>query len=411
MKILTLAWRSLWRSRRRTLITVSSIALGTAFALFFISMGDGAYRKLIEEAVRMNAGHITVQHPVYADAPAVDLTVASVGVVRESVEGLPYVSHIKPRIVGQAVVSTGRGSAGVGLIGIDPALEQAVSPLARNIVAGRYLKGDDVRGALIGRTLAESLHLKPGKKLVVTTNDKNGELVGEMLRVTGIYFSGMEEADAFLVQVPLDTARRIYRLGPDEATQVGIVLTTPERQKRVLAALRSRLEPHHLAVLPWQEVMSDLADFMAMDMGSNYVFQGIIFFLICFTILNTILMSVLERTREFATLLALGTPPGRLRGQIIVESALIGAIGALSGLALGGAVSGYFMVNGLDFSKLMGEGLSVTGFTVDPVIHNLVTLKLLAWLGGTVFAVTVLIGFYPAAKATHISLPDVLRSR
>ncbi len=411
MMILKLAWRSLWRNSRRTAITVSSIAFGTVLAVFFISMGDGMYKKLIDEAVRMNAGHVTIQNVEYGEAPAVDLFVPSVEKIRQAAAQIPEVQDVKALIVGQAVVSTGSGSGGVGLIGVDPLKEAQISPIARSIVEGRYLQPGDTRGVVLGQSLAERLRLGIGNKLVVTTNDVHGELVGEMLRVTGIFESGMEEADGFLIQVPLDVARRIFDMGPDQATQVGLILENPDNQEKVVASLQKQLQGTDQAVLPWQDVLSDLAGFITVDMGSNYIFQAIILFLIGFTILNTILMSVLERTREFATLLAVGTSPRSLRLQIMVESLLLGLVGVGIGLALGGGISYYYQIHGIDFSSLVGEEMSVSGFAVDPRIYNYVSARLLYWVGGVVLGMTVLIGIYPSWRAPRINLPDTLRSK
>lgn len=411
MVIFRLAWRSLWRNRRRTIITVSSIALGITLALFLISMAEGMYKKLIDDAVRMNAGYVTVENREYARAPSVDLVVPSVSAIESLAMNIPAVESVKVLIIGQAMISTGSGSIGVGLIGVDPALERALSPLARTITQGRYIKEDDERGVMIGSGIAERLELEPGMKLVVTCNDSTGELINEMLRVTGIFSTGMEEADGYLIQVPLGVARRIFSIGPDEATQVGMVLSSPDRQNEVIALLRKDLAGGNLAVLPWQEVMPDLAGFMAVDKGSNYVFQGIIIFLLSFTILNTILMSVLERNREFATLLALGTSPVLLRCQVLIETMYIGLLGCGIGLGIGGSISWYFHTYGLDLGSLFGDNLTITGFAVDPVIYNYIGVDLFAWLGGLVFLLTMLIGLYPAFKSTRICLVDVLRSR
>jgi len=411
MMVVKLAWRSLWRYRRRTLITVSAIVVGTALALFFVTMADGMYKKLVDEAVRMEAGYVTVEHRSYSEDLSIDLTVDGVSGLAEEAREIPGVTGVKVLILGQAVVSTGSGSAGVGLFGVDPDTERGVSPLAQKIVEGRYLETDDARGIVLGARLAERLKLEPGKKLVVTTNDVHGELVNEMLRVTGIFRMGMEEADGFLVQVPLDVARRIFHIAPDAATRVGLVLTSPKDLDRVLTELRGRLAGRELAVLPWQEVMPDLAGFMTVDKGFNYVFQIIILFIIGFTILNTILMSVLERKREFATLMAIGTSTLRLRLQVAVESLFLGILGTGGGLLIGGVLSWYFQVKGIDFSGIYSDDTTIVGYAIDPLIKNYVTVDAFALVGFFVLGLTLIIGLYPSWRSAKISLPDVLRSR
>jgi ABC-type lipoprotein release transport system permease subunit len=411
MMIVRLAWRSLWRYRRRNVITVSAIVVGTALALFFVTMADGTYKKLIDEAVRMGAGYVTVEHREYGEDLAIGLTVDGVPGLFEEALGIPGVTGVKALIQGQAVISTGSGSAGVGFIGVDPEAERGVSPLAQKIVEGRYLEPGDERGIIVGVRLAERLKLEPGKKMVVTANDAQGELVNEMLRVTGVFRTGMEEADGFLVQVPLDVARRIFRIGPEAATRVGLVLASPKDQSRVLEDLRRRLAGRDVAVRPWQEIMPDLAGFMTVDKGFNYVFQMIIMFIIGFTILNTILMSVLERTREFATLMAIGTSPLRLRLQVAVESLFLGLLGTGFGLLIGGGISWYFQVHGIDFSGIYSDDTTIVGYAIDPLIKNHVSVDAFALVGGFVLALTLIIGLYPAWRAARISLPDVLRSR
>jgi putative ABC transport system permease protein len=411
VQIVKLAWRSLWRNRRRTIITISSISLGMALAIFLISMQEGMYKKLIDEVVRMNAGYVTVENKKYSQAPSIDLVVPSVEQVRRTARNIPGVERIKALILGQAMASTGSASVGVGLVGVDPEAEKALSPLAEKISQGRYLNKEDLRGVIIGVTLAERLDLEPGMKLVVTSNDSSGELVNEMLRVKGIFSTGMEEADGYLIQVPIDTARRIFHLGEDEATQVGLMLSSPDYQSRAIAELNEHFKGSNIHAFPWQDILPDLAGFIAADRGSLYVFQGIIIFLLSFTILNTILMSVLERTREFATQLALGTSALLLRLQIIIESIFLALLGTGLGIIIGGGISWYFAVYGLDMRALLGENFTITGFLVEPVVYNYISFRLLAWLGMLVFVLTVLIGLYPAYKSARISLPDVLRSR
>ena len=157
--------------------------------------------------------------------------------------------------------------------------------------------------------------------------------------------------------------------------------------------------------------MPDLAGFMAVDLGFNYVFQGIILFLIGFTILNTILMSVLERTREFATLMAIGTSALRLRLQVAVESLMIGLLGTGFGLLIGGGVSWYFQIHGIDFSSIYGDDTTIVGYAIDPLIKCYVTAETLWTVGLFVLAMTLIIGAYPSWRSARISIADVLRSR
>ena len=407
--IFRISWRSIWRNRRRTWITVSAIAFGLALAVFFIAFGDGVYNQLIDDATRMQGGHFTLEHPDYREAPAVDLFVGGVSGLRGSLEGLEGVLGTKALLLGQGVARSGHGAVGVSVMGVEPALEAASSPLAGGIVSGSYLEEGDGRKVVLGAKLAQRLELRTGKKLVIATNDASGEIVEELFRVKGTFEIGADEVDAYLVQIPLESARRLYGLGQEDATQVGVLLSDPGRRPAVMAAARE-LVPAGVALRTWEEVMPDLANYIRVDRGSNLVFQGIIVFLSLFTIFNTILMSVLERTRELAMQLALGVSASLLRLQVVVESALLGALGSTLGVLLGGGLGWWMQAEGLDISRFYEEDIDVSGFALDTMVYAEVTVELLVSMWLLVFSATVLLSLVPGRQISRIAVADVLRA-
>ena len=464
-----LAWRSIWRNRRRTIITIASISFSLALATFFIAFADGMYAKLIDDAVRMQAGHITVEDEEYRDAPAIDLVVDGTAALRKDLSTIPGVERTKVLVVGQGVAKSGMGAIGVAVIGIEPEAEAGSSLLARKIVAGSYLEPGDHQKIVVGKKLAERLklesardlkklrklilplagpfdvdpkavdealriHLSIGKKLVITSNNVDGQIVEQLVRVKGIFDTGTVELDAFITQIPIDFARKLYGMKADQATQVGVLVVDPDSRDQVMEQVQrvvgerdetaAVLAPvpvaaslgagspdpgSGLAVRTWEQVLPDLAAYIEIDGGSNYVFQGILFFLVMFTIFNTILMSVLERRREFAVLLAIGTPLGRLKSQVLLETIFIALIGVIIGLGIGGGAAYYFQVHGMDLTELYSEGVAVSGMAIDPVIYAMVTPELLATIGGLVFFCTLLLSLYPMGRIRRIPVADVLR--
>jgi ABC-type lipoprotein release transport system permease subunit len=404
-----LAWRSLWRHRRRTIITVASIGFGLALFVLSVSLAAGMYARLIDDAVRMQAGHVTVEHADYRDAPAVDLRVRDAGALAGRIAALPGVEGTKRLVLGQGVARSGTGAAGVAVMGVEPAVEARASPLARRLVAGRYLAPDDGARVVVGAALAERLDLAEGKKLVITTNDASGALVEALFRVAGVFRTGAEEVDGYLVQAPLDAVQRLYGLGADEVTQLGVVLADADRQRAVARRVAALVDDPRLAVRPWQEELPELAAFIRIDRTSDYIFHSLLLALVLFTIFNTLLMSVLEREREFAVLLAIGTSPAELRRQVLLESAFIGALGCTVGLVLGGAVAGLVQVYGLDLTRFYREGLTISGLAVSTTLHARVTARALALLGGAVFLATLLLGVWPMRRAGRVAIADVLR--
>ena len=404
-----LAWRSIWRNRRRTLITVLSIGFGLACTVFFIAIGEGVYAQLIDQVVRLQAGHITMENPGYRDGPAVDLWVKAPESLRSQIESLPQVERTKLIIMGQGIARSGSGDVSATLMGIEPSVELDTSPLVRHIVAGRYLNDDDGPWVVIGSELAKRLKLAVGKKMVITTNDAAGNLVDELCRVRGIFETGSVEIDGYFIQAPIDFARRLFGLPEEGATQLGVVLRIPEAQESILREVRLMVTEQDIAVLPWQEVIPEIASYIKLDKGSNWIFQAILVFLILFTIFNTILMSVLEREREFAVLLALGTKPAQLRLQILMESAYLGLIGCGLGLLVGGLAAWAAQEWGIDLRSLLEEGFTISGFAVSAKMHARVTTGLLLGTAGLVFGATLILSLIPMHRVTRLSIVDQLR--
>jgi ABC-type lipoprotein release transport system permease subunit len=376
------------------LITVLSIGFGLACTVFFIAIGEGVYAQLIDQVVRLQAGHITMENPRYRDAPAVDLWVKAPESLRSHIERLPQVERTKLIIMGQGIARSGSGDVSATLMGIEPSVELDTSPLVRHIVAGRYLNDDDGPWVVIGSELAKRLKLAVGKKMVLTTNDAAGNLVDVLCRVRGIFETGSMEIDGYFIQAPIDFARRLFGLPEEGATQLGVVLRIPEAQASILREIRLMVAEQDIAVLPWQEVIPEIASYIKLDKGSNWIFQAILVFLILFTIFNTILMSVLEREREFAVLLALGTRPAQLRFQIFMESAYLGLIGCGLGLLVGGLAAWAAQEWGIDLRSLLEEGFTISGFAVSAKMHARVTTGLLLGTAGLVFGATLILSLF-----------------
>jgi len=357
----------------------------------------------------MQAGHITLENPNYRDAPAVDLWIKAPDLLRSQIETLPQVERTKMIILGQGIARSGSGNVSATLMGIEPSVELETSPLARHMVEGRYLNDDDGPWVVIGRELAQRLKLGVGKKMVLTTNDAAGNLVDELCRVRGIFETGSVEIDGYFIQAPIDFARRLFGLPEQGVSQLGVILRVPEAQEHVLHEVQLLAAQEDIAVLPWQKVVPEIASYIKLDKGSNLIFQAILIFLILFTIFNTILMSVLEREREFAVLLALGTKPDQLRLQILMESFYLGLIGCALGLLLGGLAAWIVQVWGIDLKSFLEEGFTISGFAVSTKMHARVTPGLLFGTTGLVLVATLVLSLIPMRRATRLSIVEQLR--
>lgn len=407
--IIRLAWRSLWRNKRRTIITVCSISFGLALAILFIAWGEGVYDKLINMAVRMQAGHITLEAKGYRDAPAVDMWVSVSKDTRNQINSWPEVECTKALILGQGVAKSGAGNVGAFLMGVEPSVEARTSPLVKNMISGKYLEDHDMALVVMGDEMADHLNLKVGKKIVLTTNDASGNLVEELCRVKGIFHTGSQEIDAYFIQAPLQFASNLFHMPKNSVTQLGIVLKDAGDQKKIIKQTKRMPGLGGPVVLPWQDVMPEVSSYIKMDKTSNWIFQGILIFIILFTIFNTILMSVLERQREFAVLLAIGTNPWMLRYQIFAESVFLGLIGCSVGIALGGVLCTLLNWAHIDLASLVDEGFTVSGFVISMELCAKLSWEVVLFPAAIVFISVLLLSLIPMQRAAKVSVAEQLR--
>lgn len=393
--VVKLAWRSLWRNPRRTLIALASLALGVALVVFFESLRRGAFAQLVERAVRTQGGHLSLEHPDYRREPSVERTLAGAEDLRRRIARLDGVAGARIFVCGPALLKTGAGSAVALVVGVEPAVEAAESPLARRLVAGRYLAADDGRAAVLGRELARTLRVEPGRKVVVATTTRAGQMEEQLARVEGVFALGAPELDGYLVQVPLAFARELFGLAAGEATQIGVLARDPARLEPLARRLREQAAGQAVAVRSWQETMPDVAAFIQVYNAANAIQKGLLLGLVLLSVLNVLLMSVLERQKEFAVLLALGTPLRQLRAQVFLECAFLGLLGCAAGLALGAAAAQAGGIHGIDLGRFMAEGTTLGGHAYDLLLRPRPSPAILLGVGGVVLGATLGLSLVP----------------
>jgi ABC-type lipoprotein release transport system permease subunit len=410
-QLMKLAWRSIWRQKRRTIITASSIAFGLFFIILMTSLEEGIMHQAIDKGVRLQAGHITIEHEDYRLAPAVDLVVPNAERLADQFGQLAQVDSTKLLISGEGVARSGAGAFGIGIIGVIPEVETKNSPIVEDIREGTYLENADEARVVIGSVLAERLKLKPGKKLVIATNNANGDLVERLYRVKGIFQTGNDVVDGALVHMEIGSARSLFDLPQGSATQVGVILKDVGRLSDLLPIVEQALSGNDLlSAHPWQTIMPGLNGYITVERAGYLVMEGILAALVMFTILNTLLMSVTERKKEFATILALGGKGRDLRAQIFFEAALLGLIGVTLGTVLGGYFAYHFSVVGIDLAALSpGEDISIAGVPIDMMVHTLYSPRLLSTMALAVLGGTLLLSLIPISRVTRLSLSNLLR--
>jgi ABC-type lipoprotein release transport system permease subunit len=401
MKLLIMAWRNLLRSKRRTAITACSVAFGVLLAVTFTGSGDYSYTKMINTSSAMGLGHLTIEPPGYNDAPSLGRTLNHSEAIRDKVMQHPEIDDALPRIMGQAMFASGANSAGGMFLAIDPSLESsAYNIFLQSLVQGTVFSEKNSRGVVIGVKMAEKLKLKTGRKLVITTTDKNGEIVATVGRVSGIFKTGDDSADGSIALLSIDHLRTTLNYTVGEVSLISVFIKDQRRAWEVQKKLLATNWQQELDILTWETTQVELAGLIAIDRASNYLLQFLVGLIIAAGITNTLLISVLERTREFGIMMAIGMRPGQIVAMILIESLWIG----LLGLALGVLVTTpwylYMHYIGLNLSSLIGEDYSAAGVIIDPVLKiRLFRESVVAILAG-IFFLTITAGIYPAFKAS-----------
>jgi len=411
MKLGKIAWRNLWRRKRRTLITGISIGFGVMLAVTFTGMGDYGYTNMINTSAIMGLGHVTIEPHGYNQTPSLDKRLRKTGQIRERVLAMPGVNDAIVRITGQAMFASASKTIGGMFMGIDPAQEfPEQNLLIRSLVQGEVFSGKDGRGVVVGSKMAEKLNLRIGKKLVYTTTDVNGEIVSEIARVTGIFKTGVNEVDGGMVLLPINSVRTTLHYDAQDATLLAVIINDQRYAERMRDKISLAEGDPQIEVLSWQQTQAALAGLITMDRSGNYISQFLIGLLIAAGILNTLLMSVLERTREFGVMMAVGMSPRTLFMLVVVESLWLAIIGIVIGIIITAPWYAYLYYVGLDFSGAIGEDYSAGGILVDPLIRiRLYKESIIAILTG-VFSLTLLAGLYPAWRAGRIPPVESLKA-
>lgn len=410
MNLNKLAWRNLWRRKRRTLITAFSIAFGVLLAVTFTGSGDYYYTLMIDAGASMGMGHITITAPDYNRAPSLKKRLTNVNELRDKALKLNQVTDAMVRISGQAMFSSANKTIGGIFMAIDPAQESENNNLfIRSIIEGKLFANADTRGIIVGVKLARKLKLRIGKKIVYTTTDARGEIVSAIERVTGIFKTGASGVDGAMVLLPINRARKTLGYNTDEASLLALMIND---QRKILATQKSlsKLAPFsNTEILNWQDSQPDLAGMIAMDKSSNIISQLLIALLVAAGILNTMLMSVLERKHEFGVMMAIGMAPHNLFKLVMIESFWLAIVGLIAGIILSTPWYIYMNQIGIDLSAAYGDDMEFGGVLIDPVMKiRLFKESIFAILIG-LFVLALSAGAYPAWRAGRIPPVDSLK--
>lgn len=357
--IFLLAWRNIWRNKARSIVIMLSVAIGIFAGMGVLALYKGMMKSRIRTVIDSEVGHLQIQHPEFKNDYHPSFVLPDGNLLLNRIQALPVVKIAAPRSIVQGMLVTTTSSAGVQINGVVPELEYAASQLKQKIKTGDGFNINKKNEILIGKKLADKMKLKTGSKLVLTFSDATDNLVSAAFRVAGIYQSGNTPLDELNVYVTMTALNELLLTG-DSYHQIAILLKNDEMLTQAAAQLQ-QLDPS-LLVESWKE-LSPETDLMVKTIDQySYIIMLIILIALAFGILNTMLMSVLERTREIGMMVALGTSKSMIFLLVFTETIFLTIAGTPIGLFLSWLVIQYFQKKGLDLSGMGEEMLASFGF-------------------------------------------------
>jgi len=400
-----LAWRNVWRNKRRTILTLCTIVVGCAMIILLNAFAKGGHDQMIEDATGLVMGHIHIHEKGYWENKTIDYAFEADESIEKALSSNTHIRAYCKRIMCDALIAKGGTTKGVMIQGVEPVREKQVCGLHKCIIKGRYLSDSDSTHAVIGATLAENLKVDVGNTIAIISQGFDGSIAAEHLTINGIFKSGNPEYDKFLLQMPLKQADETFSMMGYIHAYV-IKASHIDNIDAITSSLSKKL-PNNVEVLGWEKLMPELVQFIIMDDVSGYLFDLMLFLVVAFGILNTIQMSVYERTRELGIMKAVGTTPGQIVALVILETFFITVIGVLLGVALGAGISYYFTVHPIDYSQYSEEiavwGITTTIFPATVTIANTVVTAVLTMIVSLLFCI------FPARRASKLHPVEAIR--
>ncbi len=393
--MLKIAFRNVFRQRRRSLLTALTMLGGFVLASLSIAWGDGTYGDVIRAFTHNRLGDIQMHAARYVDNPSINATLHQYDIIGEKIAGVPHVQNWAPRVLAGAMASVGSETTMGQIIGIDPERENATTEFDRKIIAGRGFSRESRNEALLGKGLSQLLHADVGSQIVIVSQAADGSIANDLYTVVGLTQSGDEIRDRTDCYLRLADAQSLLVL-PGQVHEIAVTVDDTGDVRAAAAQIKAVLNDPAIVVEPWQEFAREFYRAMEADLQGLWIMLFIIGMIVAVGVLNTVLMAVLERRREYGLLLALGTRPADLFRMVILESGFLAfasvAAGAIIALVLNYGLS----IHGLVLSQPYSYG----GMNFERFRTQL-NLRSFLIPAATVLLTAGIVAIFPALKAAR----------
>jgi len=349
--ILSLAWRNIWRQPIRTGLSILGMALTSMLLVFMLSFQFGSYDTMKSSMLRIIDGYGQFQVAGYKDDPEISKAITTSDTLLQQVRAIPGVTAATPRTVGFVLLANGARTFAAAITGIDPTNETKVTKISAMVKQGRPLNATDDAAIVLGLGLSRNLHLKLGDPVTLLGTGMDGSVAADVLTLVGIFKSGVPEIDRQVAQMPIKRFDDTFLM----QGAVNVIAVTGKDLPPIVVAqnsLAAIAAEHGVQYLNWGQIQPALKQAISLDMSTSVLLYGTLVVVVVFIILNTLYMSVLERTREFGVLLAIGMKPGQIGRMVWMEMIFLSFVGNGLGIALGMAVTYWFQHHGIAFQGM-----------------------------------------------------------
>jgi ABC-type lipoprotein release transport system permease subunit len=404
---LVLAWRNLWRHGRRTWLTIGAMIFSNSLLVFSISLQFGSYDMMIDNTLQAYSGHIQLQHSRYLDEPRMRYAVPDISARAQRLRDELGLASVSARAAGFVLASSAERSYGLQVLGVDAEHEPLVSTLPGLIRQGRYLRPGARAEMVIGAVLARNLKVEPGDELTFIGSGFDDSFAAGVVRVVGVFESGAADIDRAMAQVNLGYFQQVFAMQGHGHSIVLRARQIDDVDELMASIAQLPVVTDGLALRHWDELQPGLRQAIQADMTSAWFMYIVLIVLVAFSVLNTQLMSVLERTREFGTMMALGLKPSRLSRLVMLETALMTGLGLALGITLGFLITWYLSHAGFSYPGM--EEMAVK-FNLPDRMYPAISLLSLT-LGPAIVALgSLLAAIYPATRLSLLLPVEAMRA-
>jgi len=403
MLLVKIAFRNIFRHKRRTLLTLISMAGGYALMSISFAIIEGSYSRLIDAFTKSYVGHVQIHKQGFLDKPSVYLTIPEYDKAVETLNSSAEVKSWAPRVIFSSLAYGNQKTMGVQAVGIDPDKEKNTTRIEASVKKGKYLQPEFSKEILVGYGIAKVLKLKLGDAIVLMGQAADGSIANDEFFVRGIMGDETDTRNKHKIYMELQAAQEYLAL-EKRIHEVAVVIDDFRRSQSFADQLQNSLSIQKLTVSPWEEVESGFYKAMQIDKKGNNVTLFIVMFVVGVSILNTVLMNIFERTKEFGVMIAIGTRPQSLSKIIFLEVSFLSFISVLCGVGVAYAANYYFATHGILFE----EGFEYGGVVFDRMIASL-DFFVFAFPAVLTWLVAVLVSFIPAYRLRKLSPIEALR--